>query len=267
MGVLFTHTVKVEDMKTYLLDVLNKYKRFSENLDVKTTLCNKSWWAFNDTGKKEVYIFQEDGSLIISINGEVVIGSWKYLAANKSLIISGADQNFMVNTAYMDNTLFALQVDGTEQYCFLIDQQKTNDFSPKSLDDLDRYFQKIIPENIPVIENIPTINRTDNSTNNSVELKSFDAFLKEHSLYGTYELFGDEGNGFNVIWCVNGALCFFFVYKVYPEVLKIWWLICLLYLPGGILTGFLSYIICGIIRYFLRREIKKDYMLYLMRHH
>lgn len=54
-------------MKTYLLDILNRYNRFSENLDVKTILCNKSWFIFNDTGDKELYIFQENGSLIASV--------------------------------------------------------------------------------------------------------------------------------------------------------------------------------------------------------
>ena len=48
-------------MKTYLLDILSRYNRFSENLDVKTVLCNKSWWIFNDSGDKELYIFQENG--------------------------------------------------------------------------------------------------------------------------------------------------------------------------------------------------------------
>lgn len=51
-------------MKTYLLDILNKYNRFSENLDVKTILCNKSWLVFNDTGNKELYIFQEMVTLL-----------------------------------------------------------------------------------------------------------------------------------------------------------------------------------------------------------
>lgn len=44
-------------MKTYLFDTFNRYKRFSEKLDAKTILCNKSWWVFNDSGEKEVYIF------------------------------------------------------------------------------------------------------------------------------------------------------------------------------------------------------------------
>ena len=56
-------------MKAYLLDIPNKYHRFSKNLDVKAILCNKSWLVFNDSGDKELYIFQENGSLITSVNG------------------------------------------------------------------------------------------------------------------------------------------------------------------------------------------------------
>ena len=55
-------------MKTYLLDILNKYESYKEDLDVKNILCNKSWLIFNECNNKEVYIFQKDGSLIISFN-------------------------------------------------------------------------------------------------------------------------------------------------------------------------------------------------------
>ena len=39
-------------MKTYILDSINRLKRYGENLDVKTILCNKSWQIFNDSGEK-----------------------------------------------------------------------------------------------------------------------------------------------------------------------------------------------------------------------
>ena len=50
-------------MKTYLLETLNRYKRFSESLDAKAVLSNKAWVVFNDEGEKQVYIFQEDGTV------------------------------------------------------------------------------------------------------------------------------------------------------------------------------------------------------------
>jgi len=137
-------------MKRYLFDTLNKYKRFSENLDVKTILCNKSWCVFNDSGEKEVYIFQEDGSLIISLSGIITAASWKYILANKSLVIESKEQSYMLHPSFIDNVIFALQLDGTEQYSFMIDETQRDLFQLKSLSDIKHYFenkeQKIIEE-------------------------------------------------------------------------------------------------------------------------
>ena len=127
-------------MKTYLFDTFNRYKRFSEELDAKTILCNKSWWVFNDSGEKEVYIFNTDGSLIISVSGKVTNATWKYIPANKSVIISGNNQSYMVHPAFYDNMIFALQVDGTNEYAFLIDENNLPSTNLKSFSDLVIYF-------------------------------------------------------------------------------------------------------------------------------
>ena len=42
-------------MKTFLLDIPDRFRRFDEQLDVKALLCNKSWQVFNDSGVKEIY--------------------------------------------------------------------------------------------------------------------------------------------------------------------------------------------------------------------
>lgn len=127
-------------MKTYLFDTFNRYKRFSEKLDAKTILCNKSWWVFNDSGEKELYIFNTDGSLIISVSGKVTNATWKYIPTNKSIIISGNNQSYMVHPAFYDNMIFALQVDGTNKYAFLIDENNLPSTNLKSLSDLVIYF-------------------------------------------------------------------------------------------------------------------------------
>lgn len=135
-------------MKTYLLDILNKYNRFSENLDVKTILCNKSWLVFNDTGNKELYIFQENGNLIASINGNVHNGNWQYISANKSIILSFKEQSYMLHPSFFDKTIFALQQDGTNKYAFMIDEKQSQSFQPKSLTELKSYFEKINSQRI-----------------------------------------------------------------------------------------------------------------------
>lgn len=130
-------------MKTYLLDILNRYNRFSENLDVTTVLCNKSWWIFNDSGDKELYIFQEGGSLIASVNGNVINATWQYISANKSLVISFKEQSYMLHPSFIDNIIFALQQDGTERFLFMINEEQCNSFYPKSLKELNAYFDNI----------------------------------------------------------------------------------------------------------------------------
>lgn len=128
-------------MKTFLFDTFNKYKRFSESLDVETILCNKTWFVFNSSGEREIYIFQENGKLKISLNGKVTHATWEYIPANKSLIISGNEQSYMVHAIYVDNILFTLQIDGTKEYAFLIDEYNKQNFQPQSYNDIKQYFQ------------------------------------------------------------------------------------------------------------------------------
>ncbi len=127
-------------MKTYLFNAINKYKKFSETLEVKKAICDKAWWIFNDSGEKELYIFQEDGTLYITLSGKVSNGTWQYITANKSIIISANNQSYMVHAAFMDDCIFALQVDGTEEYAFLIDEQNQQNFLPKTYSDVINYF-------------------------------------------------------------------------------------------------------------------------------
>lgn len=127
-------------MRTYLFDTFNRYKRFSEELDAKTILCNKSWWVFNDSGEKEVYIFNTDGTLIISVSGRVTNATWKYIPVNKSIIISGNNQSYMLHPAFYDNMIFTLQMDGANEYAFLIDEQNLSSTNLKTFNDLVVYF-------------------------------------------------------------------------------------------------------------------------------
>ena len=129
-------------MKAYIFDTFNRYKRFSEELDARTVLCNKSWYVLNDSGEKEVYIFNTDGTLIISVSGRVTNATWKYIPVNKSIIISGNNQSYMVHPAFYDNMIFALQMDGVNKYAFLIDEQNISSTNLKTFNDLVIYFEE-----------------------------------------------------------------------------------------------------------------------------
>lgn len=127
-------------MKTYLLETLNRYKRFSESLDAKAVLSNKAWIVFNDEGEKQVYIFQEDGTVLITTNGIGSVKTWKYIPANKSILINGKDNSFvMLRTAFVDENILAFQLDGTDRYAFMIDENNKALFAPKTLEELNTY--------------------------------------------------------------------------------------------------------------------------------
>ena len=127
-------------MKTYLFETLNRYKRFSESLDAKAVLSNKAWIVFNDEGEKQVYIFQEDGTVLITTNGIGSVKTWKYIPANKSILINGEDNSFvMLRTAFVDENILAFQLDGTDRYAFMIDENNKALFAPKTLEELNIY--------------------------------------------------------------------------------------------------------------------------------
>ena len=129
-------------MKTYILSVFDDLQRFGDSLDVKAALCNKSWLVFNDLGVKEVYVFQKDGTLFDSINGKVTKGSWQYIKANKTLLITVEEDAYMFHPLFMDGTVLVLQMDGTEDCCFMIDENNQKFFLPKTVEALCLYFKQ-----------------------------------------------------------------------------------------------------------------------------
>lgn len=154
-------------MKTFIFDFFNKVKRTSETLDAKTIICNKTWRVFTDGNEKEIYIFMEDGKLVISYNGIVTMGSWMYIPANHSLVISGNNQNFLVYPILCNNML-ALIVDGTNQCAFLLDDTINELKRINTLENIIAY----ISNNQYVKSNQLTIESTINSASPSVVLKT-----------------------------------------------------------------------------------------------
>lgn len=126
-------------MKTYILNTLNKIKQFGETLDIKTVLCNKSWWVFNDSNEKEIYVFQENGVLLVSLNGKVTRATWQYLRANKSLIIGTLEESYMLHPAFVNEKILALQQDGTNRFAFMIDEALLIDVNITTFEDLVEY--------------------------------------------------------------------------------------------------------------------------------
>jgi hypothetical protein len=74
------------------------------------------------------------------LNGKVTNGTWKYISANKSLIIGTTNQSYMVHAAFIDATLLTLQVDGTEECAFLVNETNKQTYLPQTYSDIMGYF-------------------------------------------------------------------------------------------------------------------------------
>ena len=129
-------------MKTFKLNIPKELRNWSNALDAIMVLCSRSWVVFNDEEIKEVYIFQEDGTLIVSKNGKVTKTRWEYIAQNTSLIIENIDSDtYMLKPTYYDNKVLALQVDGTNEYAILINENCTDELMFDSIEKVTQYVE------------------------------------------------------------------------------------------------------------------------------
>lgn len=129
-------------MKTFFLNIPRRLRIESQKLDAQAILCDRAWTVFNDEGIKQLFIFQTDGSLLITINGVVYNSTWKYVPVNNSVVITSEGKSTMYHPAFMDSIVFALELDGGSEYLFMIDEVNQKVFTPKTLSELNDYFKR-----------------------------------------------------------------------------------------------------------------------------
>lgn len=129
-------------MKTYLLDTIDRFKRFSQSLDVKTILCSKAWYVLNEDGDTENLIFQEDGTILVSVNGSTKKYTWKFITQNQSLnIMHSETEGTMLKPAFMDGNILAFNKLGTKECMFLIDDSWSESEKMQSLVSVKTYLE------------------------------------------------------------------------------------------------------------------------------
>lgn len=128
-------------MKYYLLNVLDRIKQHSLQLDAEAILYNKKWVVFNDAGDKQVFIFRPDKELVISHNGEVTRSKWELLP-DGTMIVDVKDQSFLLNPNFVDGQFLSLNLDGHKDSLLMLDSNlyQVNDF--KSLSDVNGYLEE-----------------------------------------------------------------------------------------------------------------------------
>ncbi|MBD5365696.1 MAG: hypothetical protein HDR82_01555 [Bacteroides sp.] len=58
--------------------------------------------------------------LLIAVNGVTSYSTWQYLAVSSSIIIDDKLNNYLLNVVACDENIVVLNLDGTLQYCFLL---------------------------------------------------------------------------------------------------------------------------------------------------
>lgn len=177
-------------MKTYLFDTINRYKRWSEQLDMKAKLCNKSWLVFNDNGENEKLVFLENGTLVSSNNGVAIQGTWQFVAATQSLVILYDNKGYMTHPVFGDNSMLILQLDGSNICTFLLDENNSNTFLPSSIADITRYIEN---QGCNSANSYPP--KTNQTLNSNVH--SMDAPILENTS-DCDKLCGNEDNSLNI---------------------------------------------------------------------
>jgi len=114
-------------MKTYVLDIIPRIKRYSKRLDDLTALTDKSWVAIDDIGTpKTVYIFRAGNELLISRNGIVARGNWEYLQGN-SLVITMNNESYLLKHGFFDDDFLILKRDGTQEFALFVRENESDD--------------------------------------------------------------------------------------------------------------------------------------------
>ncbi len=113
-----------QKMKTYVADIIPKIQRFSQKLDNIALLTNQHWVILDElTQSKTVYIFRNNGELLIAINGKVDKAKWEYLGQN-SILIDLKDQSYLFRHGFFDENILALKVDSKNEYAVLVNENR-----------------------------------------------------------------------------------------------------------------------------------------------
>ena len=136
-------------MKTYILDTIDRFKRYSQTLDVQTILCQKAWYVLNEDGDDEKFIFQKDGTIIVSINGTTKTYQWEYIPSMQSVHIKySQSEGIMLKPAFLDGIILAFQKTGTNECMFLIDDSTEKTVKINTLSSVKNYLLQVEQEKI-----------------------------------------------------------------------------------------------------------------------
>lgn len=84
------------------------------------------WVVFTERPDEiEKFLFLANDELFISKNGRSHSAKWRYLAVNESIVIDNDHDCLLCKIVSCDDNIIVLNLDGTQQYCFLLNSRST----------------------------------------------------------------------------------------------------------------------------------------------
>ena len=111
-------------MKEYLSHLLPRLIEFNYSLDRKELFIEQPWVYIDENRNKHQYIFRRDGKLIISLNGEVRVGSWEYISATDGLLLDLGTDKDLWKHRFIDKGVLLLRKDNLFDDSLLLVNQK-----------------------------------------------------------------------------------------------------------------------------------------------
>jgi hypothetical protein len=179
-------------MKTYFSNIIPRIQQYSEKLDNLTLLTDQHWVVLDELNQsKTVYIFRTNGDLLISTDGKVNKAKWEYLGQNALLIDLKSGESYLFKHGFFDQNIFALKVDGKEEYAFLINESKYNG-ELNNIEAVTTFLNSAYVTNPPILNN-----GSLNSANEGISLK----FIKNGTTWkmGDHKEFSVYKGSVNVI--------------------------------------------------------------------
>ena len=128
-------------MYEYLKNLLPRVKQFSKDLDEKELFNDKHWVLVDDEGKRATYVFQRAGRLIVSLSGVPKLGTWEYISAAKSLLLTVGDDKAFLSFSFFNDALFVLKKDDdAETPWILVNKNVLPDLN------IEKYLNSLLPE-------------------------------------------------------------------------------------------------------------------------
>lgn len=128
-------------MKYFFLNVVQRIKEYSKQLDTESILYNKNWIVFNNSADQEQFIFRPNKELLIVKNGIASKARWELLTAGIILVEIG-EVTYLFNAVFHDNLFLVLQLDGNKNYLILFDRSLIINNTIETIEDIEKELNK-----------------------------------------------------------------------------------------------------------------------------